>query len=358
MKILFVFGGKQKGGAERAITNIANAMIKENDVYFLGLKNINKFYEYSDKIKYYTMEKESEYKKNFLLRNYIRVKRMRKFVKEINPDVVISFAREQSYRLLLLNFFNKRRIIVSVRNDPKHEYVKFSEKITMKILYSRVNGFVFQTEEARDFFSDKIKNKSIIIPNPINELFLSTNKNVKRKKKIVAVGRLVEQKNHDLLIDAFAKISKKYNDYYVEIYGSGELKSVLEEKINKLGLSKKIFLKGEVSNVKECIEDATLFILPSNYEGMPNSLIEAMSLGLPCIATDCPCGGARFLIKNNENGIIVPTNDVEKLSKAMEKMLDNKEFCEKLGMNAKKIREVLDANKINKMWLDFIKSIV
>lgn len=354
MRVLFVFGGKQKGGAERAITNISSHMIKENEVHFLGLKKIDNFYSISNKIKYHLMERESDYKKNFFIRNINRLTKIRKIIKEVNPDVIISFAREQSYRILLLNYFNKRKIIVSVRNDPKHEYTTFKEKLVMKILYKRVNGFVFQTEEAKKFFDKKVQDKSVIIPNPINEEYLSGNTKVKKEKKIVSVGRLVEQKNHAFLIDSFAKIANAFSDYSLVIYGSGELKENLQKQINSYGLDKRIILAGEVQDVRKNIEDASLFILPSIYEGMPNSLIEAMALGLPVISTDCPCGGPRFLIQNNVNGILVPVNDVNELADEIEKILTDDEFREKIGKNAKNIRKILDSDKINQQWMNFI----
>ena len=157
---MFVFGGKQKGGAERVITNLANSMINENEIYFLGLKKIDNFYYTNNKIKYCFVEEEKEYKKNFITRNLSRLKRIKKYINDINPDIIISFAREQSYRILFANYFNKRKIIVSVRNDPKHEYTTIKEKLVMKFLYRRVNGFVFQTEDAKNFFSNSL---SIII---------------------------------------------------------------------------------------------------------------------------------------------------------------------------------------------------
>ena len=358
MRVLFAFGGKQKGGAERAITNIANYMIKNNEIHFLGLKKIDNFYEINSNIKYHLMETEDDYSSNFLVRNIRRVKKIKQIINNVNPDIIISFAREQSYRILLLNYFNKRKIIVSVRNDPKHEYTSIFEKIVMRILYRRVNGFVFQTEEARDFFGKKIGDKSVIIPNPINEKYLVEKQILKKEKNIVSVGRLVEQKNHVLLIEAISKIAKKFKDYKVIIYGSGELKEQLQNKINSLKLQKQIILAGEVIDVRENIEDATLFVLPSIYEGMPNSLIEAMAIGLPCISTNCPCGGPRFLIENNINGILVPINDVNRMANEMERLLKDEKLRYNLGENAKKIKKLLNSEKINNMWLDFIKKIV
>lgn len=358
MKILFVFGGKQKGGAERVITNIANHLINNNEIYFLGLKKIDEFYSIDKKIKYYLMESETDYSRNFLVRNVKRLKKIKKIVKDINPNIIISFSREQSYRILLLNYFNKRKIIVSVRNDPRHEYTTLFEKIIMQILYRRVNGFVFQTEDAKNFFPKKMRINSVIIPNPVNEKFLYVNKNVKKTKKIVSVGRLVNQKNHELLIDSFSKIADEFKEYKLIIYGSGELKKKLQNKINSLCLEKRIILAGEVFNVKKSIEDAKLFVLSSNYEGMPNALIEAMAIGLPVISTDCPCGGPRFLIKNNENGILVPVNDINKMVSAIKYILSNYENANKMGREAMKIVKKLNPEKINKMWIEYINKII
>lgn len=358
MKILFVFGGKQKGGAERVITNLANNMIKKHDVYFLGLKKMNTFYEINDNIKYDFIEQAEDYKSNFFIRNFNRTRRMYNSIRSVSPDIIISFSREQSYRLLLTNFFNKRKIIISVRNDPKEEYKNFFEKCLMKILYLRVNGFVFQTEEARSFFPKSFQEKSVIIPNPINEDYIDSFYEGERKNVIVTAGRLAEQKNHELLIDAFSKISGEFKDYKLIIYGSGSLENDLKEQIKRLKLEKRVILAGEVSCIKDKIINASLFVLSSRYEGMPNALIEAMALGLPCISTDCPCGGPRYLIKNNINGVLVPVGDENKLSFEMKRLLNDKDLCLKLSKNATKVAELLNPNKINKLWIDFIEEIL
>lgn len=357
MKILFVFGGKQKGGAERVITNLANDMIDEHEVYFLGLKEIDSFYKFDKRIKYYFVENKNLKKENFIIRNIRRTMSLAKKIKTINPDIIISFAREQSYRILFTNYFNKRKIILSVRNDPSHEYTNIIQKIAMRILYVRVNGFVFQTTEAQQFFSKNIQKKSIIIPNPINEKYIVSNRSKNREKIIITAGRLVEQKNHILLLNAFAKIKDDFKDYNLIIYGKGELKEDLEVKIRELGLEKRVILAGEVDDLKDKIRNASLFVLPSLYEGMPNSLIEAMALGIPAISTDCPCGGPRFLIKNNYNGILVPINNPDSMADAMKDLLSNQDKADDIGKNAMKIVDKLNPKKINNMWINYINEI-
>ena len=245
MKIMIIFGGKQKGGAERVITNLANGLIKNNKVSFLGVKKIDNLYKYNDNIPYYILDGENDKYHSFIDRNYKRVKKMIKFIKEDNPDIIISFAGEQCYRTLFVNLFNKRKIIVSLRNDPVHEYKSLFTKILMRLVYRRADGFVFQTEDARDYFSNRIRSKSIIIPNPINKQFIGDPYKGKREKIIVNAGRLAPQKNQVLLINAFAEFNKKNKNYKLYIYGEGELEEVLKYRIAELNLQKSIILKGD-----------------------------------------------------------------------------------------------------------------
>ena len=120
----------------------------------------------------------------------------------------------------------------------------------------------------------------------------------------------------------------------------------------------KVLLCGATGKVKEELETAELYILPSNTEGMPNSLMEAMSLGIAVISTDCPCGGPAELITTGEDGILVPVKEAEMMAKAMEEVLDNREFREQLGKNALKIRERLHPDKVNAAWEEYLSSFI
>lgn len=355
MKILFCIGNLLKGGAERVAANLCNYLINENEIMIVTTKGKKSEYKLDKKIKVECLESE-ETNKNFVLKNIDRLKVLKEIMKTENPDIIISFLPEPSYRILFLKLFNRKlKVIVSVRNDPKIEYKTIISRIIMKVLYPLADGFVFQTKEAQDYFNKKIQKKSTIIPNPIKEEFICEPYSGKREKIIVTVGRLEEQKNHKMLIDAFSKLPEQFNEYKLIIYGEGNLRKSLEEQVKKLNLTNRVLLPGQVYNIKEKIYKASLFVLSSDYEGMPNALMEAMALGIPCISTDCPCGGPRFLIKNGYNGYLIPTNDIYSLCKTMENVLCKEQI--EISKRANKIIVNLKPSKINAIWQDYINKI-
>lgn len=356
MKILFCIGNLSKGGAERVASNLCNYLIEENKVTIVTTIGKKSEYILNKKIEIKCLEDEN-INNNFILKNIKRIKTLQKIIKEENPDIIISFLPEPSYRILFLKIFNnKLKVIVSVRNDPKIEYKSAISKLTMKILYPLANGFVFQTQEAQEYFNKKIQRKSVIIPNPIKEEFICRPYTGKREKIIVTVGRLEKQKNHKMLIEAFSKLPEELNEYKLIIYGEGSLRPELEKQIKELNLLDRVFLPGQVDDIKNKIYKASLFVLSSNYEGMPNALMEAMALGIPCISTDCPCGGPRFLIKNGYNGYLVHINDIQDLHKTIQNVL-HKEQTE-ISKRANKIIVNLNPNKINKDWHEYVNKII
>ena len=357
MKLMFCIGEMKKGGAERVVANLSNYLIKHNEeVNIITTIKGKSFYELDKKINLDGLD-DDKLHKNFIIKNKKRLKKLKAILKNKKPDIIVSFLPEPSYRVLFLKIFNRQlKVIVSVRNDPKVEYKSRINRLIMKLLYPLADGFVFQTKEAQEYFSKKIQNKSVIIPNPINEDFICKPYEGEREKIIVAVGRLEEQKNHKMLIDAFSMLPKELNKYKLIIYGEGSLRNKLEEQINELGLKDRVLLPGQVDNIKDKIYKASLFVLSSNYEGMPNALMEAMALGIPCISTDCPCGGPRFLIKDGYNGYLIPTNDIYSLCKTMQNVL-GKEQTE-ISKRANKIIIKLNPNKINQDWHEYINKII
>lgn len=360
MKILFCINSLVKGGAERVISNLANYFIGDNQVAIMTLTNEEIKYELDKKINIIKLDKHKTIKNGlirkitFLPKNIRRIFLMRKKIDEVNPDIIISFLPQTSFLVLYNKKFNNKKVIVSVRNDPKIEYKSYIYKILMKKLYPAADGFVFQTSEAKEYFNNILTCESEIIPNPVNPIFFCKPYDGHRKKNIVSVGRLEEQKNFELLIDAFSLISKKYNEYKLIIFGEGSKRKSLEKKIENLNLTSKVFLPGVENNIKEKIYDSAMFVMTSDFEGMPNALMEAMALGIPVISTDCPCGGPRELIVNEYNGILIEKGNLEDTQKGMEKIITDEKFAEKIGENAYETSKKLNPDLINQRWKEFI----
>lgn len=356
MKIMICISQLKKGGAERVVTNLANYFIGNNDVTIVSLKAFQPEYNFDKKIN--IVKIDSSERQNKILKLIKRIFKLNKIIKREKPDIVLSFLPEPSFLILLIKKIQKIKVIVSVRNDPKVEYKNVFYNIAMRLLYPKADGFVFQTEDAKSFFSNKIQKKSTIIMNPLNPEFLIDRFEGIRKKEIVAVGRLFEQKNHELLIKAFSIFHKKHPDYTLTIYGEGPLKEHLKKITESLKIKNYVSLPGVENDIKNKIYQSSVFVLSSNYEGMPNSLMEALTLGLPCISTDCPCGGPRALIKDGVNGILTEVGNVEMLAEKLSMIIENKKLLNDLSKNTREYIKDINPNKINKEWEEYIKQVL
>jgi len=358
MKILFHIDNLSFGGAERVVAILANTLAKKHEVIIASSSDQEKAYDLDSSIAERTITNTILKKySNVISRNIERICRFISLVRNERPDVVIAFLPGPSIRATIAHmFFRKIPLIISVRNDPNKEYTSQLGRFIVKRLYNTVNGVVFQTEEAKLFFSDSLQKKSTIISNPIDLAFFDAH-NEPFGQKIVTVGRLEEQKNHKLLIDAFILLKKTIPGATLHIYGTGSLQDELNRQIISNGLESSVTLAGNTKDVSNAIIDASLFVLSSDFEGMPNSLAEAMIMGIPCVSTDCPCGGSAVLIDNNRNGLLVNVGDVNLLCNAMVKILTNKKFAKKISMNAKRSLQTMHPDKISEKWSDYIEKV-
>ncbi len=352
-KILFHIQTIHRGGAERVIVNLANRFAEAGYECVL----VNSFrdgeeYRCSEKVKRIVLF--GSHLSGALLRNLKLTRALRNVLKEEKPDCAISFMAEPNFRLLLAARGLPVKTVVSVRNDPNREYAGILYRIFAKYLYPRADGIVFQTEDAKNWFPEKIREKSTVIFNQADEKFYRNAFDGERKN-IVAVGRLSGQKNHALLIRAFAKIAGQTDDDLV-IYGEGKLRAELEALIGELGMQNRVFLPGVVQDVPGAIGAAKLFVLPSDYEGMPNALMEAMALGLPCIATDCPCGGPRALFGAELRDCLVPVGDVDITAERMIALLKDEETLDRIGRLAQEKAAAFRPEIIFSEWEKFITS--
>jgi len=229
-------------------------------------------------------------------------------------------------------------------------------------LLKKANSWVFQTKEQRRFLGYENNPDAEVIHNPIKEclsdVYIGT-----KQKTIVNFCRLSPQKNLILLVKAFEKFLRQNPEYVLKIYSDTVSKSELYLKdelllyINEHNLKDKVFILPPRSDIHDVIKDCAMFVSSSDYEGISNSMIEAMAMGLPCVCTDCRGGGAREMITDGENGLLVPVGDVEALSQAMHRMVNEEGLAEKCGKNAALVRETLSIEKITQQWLDVIEEI-
>lgn len=353
-KILFAISSLGSGGAERVVSTLANELTARGyAVSMLLVANSRQVYPLSEKIRVVSLDCEEDLGRGVLKRYPIRLKKIRAALKEMNPDAVVSFMSETNIDVCLAALGLKVPILVSERNDPAVDPASRVKQLLRRFAYLRSDGFVFQTPDAQAYFSRSIQKRSRIILNPLVST-LPEPYTGPREKRIVAVGRLNPQKNYPLLLDAFWEFSRKHPDYTLEIYGRGNLEPRLRAQISQLGLEDRVLLKGFCAQVHDAIRSAAFFVMSSDFEGMPNALMEAMALGLPCVCTDCPCGGPRMLIRDGENGLLVGVGQKNELVQAMDRLADNPELAQTFGQQAALLRDRAKVTVIVDQWQEVI----
>lgn len=353
MKICFLTASMRAGGAERVMSILANEFCKRgHDVSFIVTDDA--------KIIAYKLDEKVviKYADTITLRSISGLlscsKSIDSCVKELKPDVVITFF--QSVIIPWLMTGNSIPLIFSERNDPKNNNTGFMDRLMRVMVMHKAKGIVFQTKRVQNFFRCSIRKKSTVIMNPFDASKLPQRDTNKRVKEIVAVGRLTQQKNYNLLLEAFVKVYEKHPDYCLRIYGVGPLKDELINNSIKLKISDAVHFMGVSNDVLNAIKNSSCYVLSSNYEGIPNALLEALALGLPCVTTDYLPEAVDEFVDNYINGVIVPRNNPQKMADAINEIIEDDEFAQLLGEKASEIVATIRVEKIAKEWMRFIQS--
>ena len=361
-KIVFHLNCLEQGGAERVVTNLANRFAKEGYQVIIATEwyGENEFQIDSDVRRVHVGLREGDEKKHHLIQFLLRVKYLREFLKEEKPDILIPFARKALYRGLMAAYFMKIPVLISVRTDPAQHYIRISDKVQMRLLLPRADGCVFQTQGAREFFAPRLQDNSRIILNPIHEKYIGVPKPEKRTKTVVQSGRLVDFKYQPMLVRAFVKVHEKHPAYDLKIFGGDSFdgtKEILEDLIRENKAQDYIHLMGASDSLEKDMADAALFAFTSEWEGLPNALMEAMALGLPIVATDCPCGGPRTIMTNEVDGLLIPIKDEQALVNGINRLIENPDLAERLGTEARKIADRANGQAVYEQWRDYIEEL-
>lgn len=334
-KYMFIVPSLSSGGAERAVVNLSSQLaIDGEDVTVVIYFRMPDEYKVQDKVKIINLsgDEEATYNRIAYLK---KIWMLRKILKKQKPDYVLPFLPQVTIHAAIAGFDMHNKIIHTLRNNPAVTPPNKIKRYLCNKITCKSWKTIVQNEKQRSYYPEKYQKKMHVLFNPVSNELININKHYKDTiRTIIAVGRLDEQKNFEMLIRAMKKSLDVHRDIQLKIYGEGQLRTSLQHLIDENKLQESVFLMGRSSDMLTVYHNADMFILSSNYEGMPNTLIEAMAVGLPCIATDCETGPADLII-TNENGILFPVGREERLVEAINQLIENPFEAIAMGKKAK-----------------------
>lgn len=343
----------EQGGAERVISLLSNSFADEgHDVEIvLLLKNIvNKQFSLNERIGIVDM---SPYRNGYLRNSFFWIKKIRKYLVGRKPDRVISFVGRINCLVLTASFGLRIPIFVSERNDPRNDGRGFWFLKYCNFIYRRSNKVIFQTKYEMSCFSKSVIKKGVVLPNPVS---VNAQWNPKRDGQsflIVNTARLTKQKNLILLFKSVILLREQGFPVNCVVYGDGDMRDELESFIIDNKADSFILLPGNMPDVTSLISSADVFVQTSSFEGLSNSLIEAMMVGLPCICTEYP--GIDELIKDGYNGILTSLTDEKQLCEHIIQLFSDQVLAMTISDNAKKTATKYTPNNVIKKWKDEIQ---
>lgn len=360
--ICFYIGSLHKGGAERVFVNLAGYFQEKG--YQVTMVTQYQFpaaeeYALPPGVRRVLSDlTEAELSNSRIINFCRRVSKLRRIWKREKPNLVLSCIGKNNFMTVVTTMFTKTKAVVSVVGEAKEEYPGRLMRLLANLLFPLAGGIILQTERSRYFFHRIVQKRAVILPNSLNPDFIRPRYEGKREERIVSVGRMDANKNHEMMIRAFAALAKRYPAYTLTIYGEGELRGHLEALAAELGVADRVFLPGVIPDVARQTRRAALFLLTSYSEGVSNALIEALAGGLPVIATDVPSGGTVELITDGTNGLIIPAGDGKALEQAMDRVLGDPDYGDRLGREAAKIQERLAPERVNGLWQAYFEKIM
>ena len=355
-KILLTIPTLQGGGAERVMSLLANHWVAQGWNVTLATyeKAVEPFYNLDSRV---TLLQLNVLSLNPWLRPFEVVKRiwkLRQLINNIRPEVVLSFLDMNNFLTIVASLGAGVPVVAGERTNPDIVVLPKIKKFLRDWSYGLADKVVVQTDRTKGAFSEALSNKMDVIPNPI---VVQNNYSSQREKKIVSVGRLSEEKRYPILIEAFERIAKKHEAWNLEIFGEGPERPAIENLIKERHLEERIKLMGRVKNIHEEMNKGAIFAFASRFEGMPNALCEAMALGLPVISTDCPTG-PREVIDPDENGFLIPVDDVAAMATSIDKLIKDENLREKFGKAAQEKMKDYAIDKIAAMWEETFEQVI
>jgi glycosyltransferase involved in cell wall biosynthesis len=358
MRICLVINSLGAGGAERVAANLTGEWCRTgHEVAVVTLAStVEDFYALDGAIERRALDLagDSSGAAGAIVGNVRRVRALRRTLRDLAPDVVVSFIDQMNVVVLLASAGLGLPVVISERTDPRMRAIGRPWAALRKLVYRRAAVLVVQTAPVAEWALAVIDPERIaVLPNPIADRYLAAAPDASRARRIVALGRLVDLKGFDLLIDAFDRVAAGREDWTLEIAGEGPLETKLREQAARTRCAARIRFAGLVERSDEFLRSAEMFVLSSRVEGFPNALVEAMACGCAVIAADCPSGPAE-IVDDAVDGVLVASGDAGALAAAMARLMDGDEDRRRLGRAAAKSAGRFQLEAIGRRWIGLL----
>lgn len=355
IKVFHIIPDLGVGGAEKLVLDLCKNIDKNKfDVKVISLfKRTNSIYDNQ-------AEKEGidiiylDKKKGIDLS--ILYKLMSLFKKH-KPDVINTHLYVMSYVLPAAIFTGRKKIVHTVHNVAEKE-LRDSVKKVMKIAYRYFNvkpiaisNMIKESIESEYKISKK--NIKCIYNGVDTTIFSGENININNNINLISVGRFTKQKNHKMMVEAFSEALKENNNLKLILVGDGLLREETEKLVRRKEICNKVEFRGLKSNICEELKRAHIYISSSLWEGLPITILEAMSCGLPILCTDV--GGNKDVVK--ENGILVENNNCEQLTDAILELANDLEKINTMGALSTKFSKAYDIKNTAKEYENLYNSL-
>lgn len=358
--IAFIIYSLDSGGAERVVTTLANHFVSLYEVSIITIINKPSFYKLNNEVNLEHCVNKVTKSKGVLSALNNNLKLMRKIkghLKTLNVDVALSFMTTSNVLSVLATKALKIPCIISERSNPYiYTHNSFWNKL-IRYTYPKANYLVVQSKLIEDYYNKFVDGMRIVIlPNPISNT-LSSTKNISevRKHTILNVGRLDCNKAQDLLIKAFSNV--KNHDWNLILVGDGELSYQYQTLTQELSLNDKIIFTGNINNIQDYYNEASIFAFTSKSEGFPNALVEAMYFEMACVSTDCPTGPSE-VIEDNKNGFLIDVDSQPQLESKLQKLMDSETLRISFGKEAYKKAKSFEVNYVANQWNELITQLL
>ena len=359
MNIAFVIPGLGPGGAERVATLLCDFWAGEGHAVTLIT------FESDETAPFYTLDRRVAVRRLAasagkgnprVFNNFNRVSRLRALLRELRPDAVVAFTTDANVIALLATRGSGLPVVVSERNQPDRPGLALVHRIARRFTYPFADAVVVQTDAIASWMRKRFRVPVHIVPNPVRVADSCSPRRAADRPQLIAVGRLSAQKGFDILIEAFSRVAPKHPDWHLVIYGEGPDRSELEQLRDALSLQGKVLLPGLTKNIRAAFAEASLFVLPSRFEGYPNALLEALAAGLPVIATSAP-GGASEILAKGKYGMLVQPDDAGALASALDEMMSDATLRTNYSEIAPDAVAELDIELVGRQWLDLLDAL-